>query len=79
MIEIVAYSPEWPSEFKKFASQLRLALGELALRIDHIGSTSVQGWMPRTALNPGDGGGAHPRGSNRSGTDRLRSQSANFC
>lgn len=43
MIEIVAYKPEWPAEFTEIASQLRLALGELALRIDHIGSTSVPG------------------------------------
>lgn len=43
MIEIVAYNPEWPVEFGEIAAKLRLALGELALRIDHIGSTSVPG------------------------------------
>jgi GrpB-like predicted nucleotidyltransferase (UPF0157 family) len=43
MIEIVPYKPSWPVEFVQIASQLRSALGELALRIDHIGSTSVPG------------------------------------
>ncbi|MCW1970211.1 MAG: GrpB family protein [Anaerolineae bacterium] len=41
MIEIVEYNPSWPQEFAAIAAQLRLALGELALHIDHIGSTSV--------------------------------------
>ena len=43
LISIVPYDPDWPSEFKSIAAQLRLALGDLALRIDHIGSTSVPG------------------------------------
>jgi hypothetical protein len=43
MIEIVSYKPSWPGEFIQIASQLRSALGERALRIDHIGSTSIPG------------------------------------
>jgi GrpB-like predicted nucleotidyltransferase (UPF0157 family) len=43
MIEIVPYQEHWPSEFQAIAASLRRALGELALRIDHIGSTSVPG------------------------------------
>ena len=43
MIEIVSYQARWPSEFQQLGSALRLALGPLALRIDHIGSTSVPG------------------------------------
>src|SRR5205085_2129958 len=34
---------EWPGEFEAVAARLRAALGERALRIDHIGSTSVPG------------------------------------
>jgi GrpB-like predicted nucleotidyltransferase (UPF0157 family) len=41
MVEIVPYQENWPSEFQAIAASLRRALGELALRIDHIGSTSV--------------------------------------
>lgn len=43
MISIVPYDQGWPGEFKTIAAQLRQALGNLALRIDHIGSTSVPG------------------------------------
>jgi GrpB-like predicted nucleotidyltransferase (UPF0157 family) len=37
----VPYRAEWPSEFEEIARGVREALGELALRVDHIGSTSV--------------------------------------
>lgn len=43
MIEIVPYSPNWPIEFEHIAAPIRNALGGLALRVDHIGSTSVPG------------------------------------
>jgi GrpB-like predicted nucleotidyltransferase (UPF0157 family) len=43
MIEIVAYDASWPSEFLAIARGLRQALGGLALRIDHIGSTAAPG------------------------------------
>jgi GrpB-like predicted nucleotidyltransferase (UPF0157 family) len=43
MITIVPYQPTWPAEFAEIAATLRAALGDLALRIDHIGSTSVPG------------------------------------
>src|SRR5436305_5430386 len=43
MIEIVAYRKEWSDEFSRIASDLHEALGALAVRIDHIGSTSVPG------------------------------------
>lgn len=42
-IVIVDYRPEWPLEFARIAATLRDALGDLALRIDHIGSTAVPG------------------------------------
>ena len=41
MIEIVKYMESWPDEFNRIGDALRTALGDLALRIDHIGSTSV--------------------------------------
>lgn len=51
MIEIVAYKPEWPAEFCEIAALLRLALGGLALRIDHIGSTSVPGLAAKDRID----------------------------
>jgi GrpB-like predicted nucleotidyltransferase (UPF0157 family) len=43
MIEILPYQNRWPAEFAQIAATLRSGLGPLALRIDHIGSTSVPG------------------------------------
>jgi GrpB-like predicted nucleotidyltransferase (UPF0157 family) len=42
-VEICPYDPAWPSRFAALGVQLRNALGSVALRIDHIGSTSVPG------------------------------------
>jgi GrpB-like predicted nucleotidyltransferase (UPF0157 family) len=41
MVEIISYKSSWLDEFGRLASTLRQGLGRLALRIDHIGSTSV--------------------------------------
>jgi GrpB-like predicted nucleotidyltransferase (UPF0157 family) len=43
MIIIHDYKPSWPQEFETIRSSLLSALGTLALRVDHIGSTSVPG------------------------------------
>jgi GrpB-like predicted nucleotidyltransferase (UPF0157 family) len=42
-VVIVPYDPEWPQLFSELGAALRKALGSIALRIDHIGSTSVPG------------------------------------
>ena len=41
MITIAPYKPTWPDEFAEVSGPIRDALGDLALRVDHIGSTSV--------------------------------------
>ncbi len=41
MIVIEEYNPDWPNQFESISADLAAVLGELALRIDHIGSTSV--------------------------------------
>lgn len=41
MIEILPYQPRWRDEFLDIGGRIRAALGSLALRVDHIGSTSV--------------------------------------
>lgn len=38
---IAAHDPEWKNLFIDEASKLRNSLGDLAVRIDHVGSTSV--------------------------------------
>jgi GrpB-like predicted nucleotidyltransferase (UPF0157 family) len=42
-IVIDAHNPLWPQEFEIIQQSLQEILGGLALRIDHIGSTSVPG------------------------------------
>ena len=43
MIIISQSNPKWAEEFERIKSSLQEILGDLALRIDHIGSTSVPG------------------------------------
>ncbi len=47
-IVIVPYDPAWPQRFAQLAQEMRSALGEVALRIDHIGSTAI----PQLAAKP---------------------------
>lgn len=47
-IWIVPYDDTWPSRFQQLALLMRQALGPVALRIDHIGSTSI----PQLAAKP---------------------------
>jgi len=50
-LEIVPYNPGWPDEFRQLAAHLRHGLGDLALRIDHIGSTSVPGLPAKDVID----------------------------
>jgi len=50
-IEIIPYQERWPSELQAIAIPLRNGLGELALRIDHIGSTSVPGLAAKDIID----------------------------
>ncbi len=45
---IIPYDVTWPEQFQQLAHPLRNALGSVAFRIDHIGSTSV----PQLAAKP---------------------------
>ena len=40
-IAIVDYDPQWPVAFRAAAEKIRAALGERALRKEHVGSSSV--------------------------------------
>lgn len=48
---IVDYDPAWPAWFEEEAASLRGALGPLAERVDHIGSTSVPGLAAKPCLD----------------------------
>ncbi|HKN01497.1 MAG TPA: GrpB family protein [Candidatus Binataceae bacterium] len=51
MIEIIDYAPRWADEFCIVAEHLRRSLGGLAVRIDHIGSTSVPGLAAKDIID----------------------------
>jgi GrpB-like predicted nucleotidyltransferase (UPF0157 family) len=42
-IKIIAYDPVWPQKYEAHAKRIAGALGRDALRVEHIGSTSVPG------------------------------------
>jgi GrpB-like predicted nucleotidyltransferase (UPF0157 family) len=51
MVEILPYQLRWPDEFRVIALGLRNGLRDLALRIDHIGSTSVPGLAAKDIID----------------------------
>jgi GrpB-like predicted nucleotidyltransferase (UPF0157 family) len=51
MIKIVAYDPAWPAHFEAEAGALRVAFAALALRIEHVGSTSVPGLAAKAVID----------------------------
>jgi GrpB-like predicted nucleotidyltransferase (UPF0157 family) len=51
VIRIVPYDTGWPDEFAELAKPIRAALGAVALRIDHIGSTSVPGLPAKDVID----------------------------
>jgi GrpB-like predicted nucleotidyltransferase (UPF0157 family) len=50
-IVVVDSRSEWAQEFRGIAGILQQALGDLALRIDHIGSTSVPGLAAKDVID----------------------------
>jgi GrpB-like predicted nucleotidyltransferase (UPF0157 family) len=50
-VEIVPYDPAWPERFARLGGELRAALEEVAVRIDHIGSTAVPGLAGKPVLD----------------------------
>lgn len=48
---IFSYNPDWPEEFGEIARHLRDSLADKALRIDHIGSTSVPGLAAKDVID----------------------------
>lgn len=51
MIVIAPYDPAWPARFAEEAERIRRAFGELALRIEHVGSTSVPGLAAKPVID----------------------------
>ena len=67
-VTIVDYDPAWPGKFEHERNRVRRALGPIALRVEHIGSTAVPGLAAKpiidvivTLEDPGDEAAFVPR------------------
>ena len=47
-VHVADYDPQWPATFEQLRSRIAAALGPLALRVEHVGSTAV----PQLAAKP---------------------------
>jgi GrpB-like predicted nucleotidyltransferase (UPF0157 family) len=50
-IEVVAYDQTWPERFEAWRGRLAALLGPVALRIEHVGSTSVPGLTAKPVVD----------------------------
>lgn len=50
-VSVVAYDPQWPRRFETLAARIRDALGEAALDVEHVGSTSVDGLAAKDVID----------------------------
>lgn len=50
-IQLVDYDPAWPRLFQREAHRIRAALGERAVRIEHVGSTAVPGLAAKPLID----------------------------
>ena len=50
-IRIADYDPDWPKKFETHARRIAGALGDTALRVEHVGSTSVHGLAAKPIID----------------------------
>jgi GrpB-like predicted nucleotidyltransferase (UPF0157 family) len=50
-IVVVAYDPTWPASFERVAAFVWPAVADVALRIEHVGSTSVPGLAAKPIID----------------------------
>jgi GrpB-like predicted nucleotidyltransferase (UPF0157 family) len=50
-IVIVEYDPAWPAEFERLHDRAQAALGEVAIAIEHVGSTAVPGLPAKDVID----------------------------
>ncbi len=48
---VLPYDSTWKSDFEKIKSEIESALGKLAVRIEHVGSTSVEGMSAKPCID----------------------------
>ncbi|WP_418276678.1 GrpB family protein [Isoptericola jiangsuensis] len=50
-VVLVPYNSEWPRAFERVRDEITCALGEVALDVHHIGSTSVPGLLAKAVID----------------------------
>ena len=50
-VVVTAYDETWKQNFKDIEKEIKEALGDLALRIEHVGSTSVEGLSAKPIID----------------------------
>jgi GrpB-like predicted nucleotidyltransferase (UPF0157 family) len=50
-VTIAPYNPEWPRRYQALSTAIRTALGDVALGVEHVGSTSVEGLAAKDVID----------------------------
>ena len=50
-IDLAPYDPTWPRQYEVEAAKIRAALGQAALVLEHVGSTSIPGMAAKPILD----------------------------
>lgn len=50
-VVVLPYDPKWKEDFAAIKAELEAAVGDLALRIEHVGSTSVEGMSAKPCID----------------------------
>jgi len=50
-ITLAEYDPQWPALFDREAARIRAVLGDTAVRVEHVGSTSVPGLAAKPIID----------------------------
>jgi len=50
-ITLAEYDPRWPALFDREAARIRAVLGDTAVRVEHVGSTSVPGLAAKPIID----------------------------
>jgi GrpB-like predicted nucleotidyltransferase (UPF0157 family) len=50
-ITLAEYDPRWPEMFEREANRIRSTLGNKALRVEHVGSTSIPGLCAKPIID----------------------------
>jgi GrpB-like predicted nucleotidyltransferase (UPF0157 family) len=50
-VTIVPYNPEWPHRYQVLSDAVRTTLGDVALDVEHVGSTSVEGLAAKDLID----------------------------